>query len=508
MDIGKLADMVEVFEGLEDWRNVQQTRHRLSELLTVAVCAVLGGADDFEEVPQWGQAKLLWLRGFLRLDYGVASPDTFERVFALIDPQQFERAFRAWVGSIIPALGQDQVVAIDAGLLCFEAQAHPEQYASKPIEMLFYEGGNPVMTGMNPESTIEGLKAIPFVVNITLYVDETALVADLVIPDVSYLERYGWEGMWSVEDEGIQIQQPVIEPLYGIRHGADIYIELANRLGIMTGPLGYSSFLNMMQMTGGATEAVSQVAVNDINHVYRSAKEYVETYVRQMAPDDEEKIWKQGHNLRTKPAYKRYVPDTFGGHRIPLYSYWLKQVGDELRHNMEDKQVFAKVPALDPERLYLEYQPLPFWHESVLASEPADFDLYAINWRTAMSGVGAGTLPATNAWLLEATERDPYFARILLNSATARRKKLSDGQRVCVESPNGRIEGLLKCTETIHPEVVGTIGCWGQLTDASPAKGRGPGHFNSLLGRGLKYMGPTTLQAECAARVKIYPARV
>ena len=65
MDIGKLADMVEVFEGLEDWRNAQQTRHRLSELLTVAVCAVLSGADDFEEVSQWGQAKLSWLRGFL-----------------------------------------------------------------------------------------------------------------------------------------------------------------------------------------------------------------------------------------------------------------------------------------------------------------------------------------------------------------------------------------------------------------------------------------------------------
>lgn len=45
MDIGKLADMVEVFEGLEDWRNAQQTRRRLSEVLTVAVCAVLSGAD-------------------------------------------------------------------------------------------------------------------------------------------------------------------------------------------------------------------------------------------------------------------------------------------------------------------------------------------------------------------------------------------------------------------------------------------------------------------------------
>ena len=113
MDIGKLADLVEVFEGLEDWRNAQQTRHRLSELLTVAVCAALSGADDFEEISQWGQAKLPWLRGFLRLDYGVASPDPFERLFALLDPKQFEQAFRTWVGGIIPALAQDQVIAID-----------------------------------------------------------------------------------------------------------------------------------------------------------------------------------------------------------------------------------------------------------------------------------------------------------------------------------------------------------------------------------------------------------
>jgi len=60
-----------------------------------------------------GRAKALWLRGFLRLDYGVASPDTFERVFALLDPKQFERAFRTWVGGIIPAVGKAQVIAID-----------------------------------------------------------------------------------------------------------------------------------------------------------------------------------------------------------------------------------------------------------------------------------------------------------------------------------------------------------------------------------------------------------
>jgi predicted transposase YbfD/YdcC len=113
METAKLAAMVEVFEGLEDWRSAQQTRHRLSELLTVAVCAVLSGADDFEEIAQWGAAKLKWLRGFLQLDYGVASPDTFERVFALLDPHGFEAAFRSWVGAVIPALGHEQVIAID-----------------------------------------------------------------------------------------------------------------------------------------------------------------------------------------------------------------------------------------------------------------------------------------------------------------------------------------------------------------------------------------------------------
>jgi predicted transposase YbfD/YdcC len=105
--------MVEVFEGLEDWRNAQQTRHRLGELLTVAVCAVLSGADDFEDIAQWGTAKLDWLRGFLKLDYGVASPDTFERVFALLDPHGFERAFRTWVGAVIPKLAHEQIIAID-----------------------------------------------------------------------------------------------------------------------------------------------------------------------------------------------------------------------------------------------------------------------------------------------------------------------------------------------------------------------------------------------------------
>ena len=113
MEAGKLMDMVEVFEGLEDWRNAQQTRHRLSELLTIAVCAVLSGADDFVGIEEWAKLKLDWLRGFMKLEQGIPSHDTLARVFGLISPDEFEAAFRRWVGMVIPALAQDTVVAID-----------------------------------------------------------------------------------------------------------------------------------------------------------------------------------------------------------------------------------------------------------------------------------------------------------------------------------------------------------------------------------------------------------
>jgi hypothetical protein len=79
METGKLMDMVEVFEGLEDWRNAQQTRHRLSEMLTIAVCAVLSGADDFEDISHVGAHQTAVAASLLSLDYGIASPDT--RVF-------------------------------------------------------------------------------------------------------------------------------------------------------------------------------------------------------------------------------------------------------------------------------------------------------------------------------------------------------------------------------------------------------------------------------------------
>lgn len=105
--------LTQVFVSISDPRSARHTRYDLAELLTVAVCAVLSGVGDFVDIELWAQAKLDWLRGFMKLEHGIPSHDTIGRVFGMIAPDEFESAFRRWVGMVVPALAEDTVVAID-----------------------------------------------------------------------------------------------------------------------------------------------------------------------------------------------------------------------------------------------------------------------------------------------------------------------------------------------------------------------------------------------------------
>lgn len=100
------------FATLPDPR-VERTRaHELLDLLTIAFCAVLCGADDWVAVETFGEEKAAWLQTFLRLPNGIPSHDTFGRVFARLDPVAFERCFQAWSAAMAGTIG-GQVVAID-----------------------------------------------------------------------------------------------------------------------------------------------------------------------------------------------------------------------------------------------------------------------------------------------------------------------------------------------------------------------------------------------------------
>jgi predicted transposase YbfD/YdcC len=105
------AQMLQAFEALEDPRSRKCT-YPLQELLLVALSAVTSGADDWVSVADWAQLKLQWLRRFLPFDNGIASHDTFSRVFSLLDAPCFEACFVAWMRSLCPSL-DGHVVAID-----------------------------------------------------------------------------------------------------------------------------------------------------------------------------------------------------------------------------------------------------------------------------------------------------------------------------------------------------------------------------------------------------------
>lgn len=104
------------FSGLPDPRRRRGRRHRLDELVIIAILAVICCTDNWQEVAQFAWAKRKWLKTFLELPHGIPSHDTFGRVFAAIEPEAFERCFLAWIQAL--AKGRPgELIAIDGKTL-------------------------------------------------------------------------------------------------------------------------------------------------------------------------------------------------------------------------------------------------------------------------------------------------------------------------------------------------------------------------------------------------------
>lgn len=100
------------FGKLRDPRIGNAKRHKLIDIIIIAICAVISGADSWSDVELYGRTKRSWLKEVLELPKGIPSHDTFGRVFARLDPQEFGRTFMEWVRAI-NELTAGQVIAID-----------------------------------------------------------------------------------------------------------------------------------------------------------------------------------------------------------------------------------------------------------------------------------------------------------------------------------------------------------------------------------------------------------
>ena len=108
--------LMDAFAILPEPRNGPTQRHDLKEMILMALCAVLCGANTWVDVAEWAEDHLNWLRKYIPAKEGAPSHDTFSRVFRLLDATIFEQCFRNWIGSLVGVM--DGVVALDGKTLC------------------------------------------------------------------------------------------------------------------------------------------------------------------------------------------------------------------------------------------------------------------------------------------------------------------------------------------------------------------------------------------------------
>lgn len=128
---GKGPSIPEHFENLSDPRR-DNKRHKLIDIITIAICGVICGADGFGQIAEFGRSKFAWLNEFLALPHGIASADTFERVFARIDPDEFKNCFVEWIKAI-HQLTQGEIIPIDGKTL---RRSHDRKNGKSAIHMV------------------------------------------------------------------------------------------------------------------------------------------------------------------------------------------------------------------------------------------------------------------------------------------------------------------------------------------------------------------------------------
>ena len=128
----------ECFHLVRDPRVERTRKHELHDMLVITICAVICDADGWNEVEEFGVSNEEWFRGFLDLPHGIPSHDTFGRVFAALDPDEFDTAFRSWVGTVAQTSARKHL-AVDAKTLRSSFDAASEKAAIRMVSAWAYE---------------------------------------------------------------------------------------------------------------------------------------------------------------------------------------------------------------------------------------------------------------------------------------------------------------------------------------------------------------------------------
>jgi anaerobic selenocysteine-containing dehydrogenase len=318
---------------------------------------------------------------------------------------------------------------------------------------------NPAYVNGGIKEHVEILKdtsLIPFFVSVDIAMSESTHLADLVLPDVSYLERWSWDNMvsYAMIPEHY-LRQPVVEPRGECRQFQDVAIDIAKRLGI---DLGFESTVEFIktscEMSGVDFDYLKKHGV----WYPEGSKPKYKSYAKKIQPaaytggdivfdeptgvywnwkkssaKSKEEAAKKGYTA-TKNAYKGYVGQKIGD---AVYSGFKP---DKLNKSgkFELYSEFLKKKGFDP---LPSYMPIPE-HQN-LREDQLILTTYKVN-------VQSHSRTQNNKWLTEIYHENP----MLIHPKTAAKRSIKDGDKAKVQSDWGFVEAVARVTEGVHPGVV------------------------------------------------------
>lgn len=360
------------------------------------------------------------------------------------------------------------------------------------FDIMFSHGCNTVLSLANPSATAEALKQIGFIVVWELFRTElTDGFADIVLPDTSYLEDAAWADGYAfnfnhafgMDDWCFHVQQPVVEPPAERRNITEVVREIIYRLGLTAGA---NSFYDFFCNFGETTKLPPDAKLSQL--------EMCDTVLRHFFGQEHGWEYFKKHGFirwpkRVEEAYWRHFIDA----RHPIYLEYMIPIGQKVKELTEKLNIKVNIA---------QYTPLISWFPCTIHQpEDPSFDLYCFSYRDILH---TGSHTMEQPWLDEASRMNPYTYNITMNTDTARRKGLEDGNIIELESnTGGKVRGRVKLMEGQHPQTMGIAACSGHWIKGMPiAQDKGV-NFDTLMACDLAHMDPVSLNIETAARVKV-----
>ncbi len=388
-----------------------------------------------------------------------------------------------------------------------DAVNDPERhYLDYTMDVIIAYGTNPFINHASLDVVVEAIRKIPFVLCISYHIDEMALFSDIILPEHSHLERTqirAAQGLQAtgadiINLDGMNYKEPGIDILYNTRQYEDIALEIFYKLGL--GPK-----TNMIYNDFNRIQDPKFALRPDKEYTYR---EMVDQTLKSFTNDESkgcEWFAENGFYMDNLPLRECYEYYLFKGRgRLPIYNWRGMKVGHALRKNMEKHNV--ELPGWEGkmEEVYREYSAVPVWYDNYLSTPSEEFDMVCINWKISPRNLGLGGQD-DNVWLREVIEKLEFDdLNIQINSATAAKMGIVNGDEIIVESQHGgSVQGPVKVTDLIHPQVVGFPAQAGRYSSQlNPISKRGV-NYNRLLSLDAKHVLPETGAIAISARVKI-----